>query len=248
MAPRDKGAGGSSWPHICGFQNPDPSNWGCVQLDPRGGHSCFRLEPNKASTGADLWTPGPRVVLWGHETTGWASRASTVSPTLPQTKSLWGEGRRLPDTARQLGCVRERVPVCRCVLRGTGVAQGHRKSFLSFGFLCTLPRDYAEAKAKANAVLPEPEPLFRKFPGAQQLLLTPQLGRRGPKGSRAGRDTPARDFRHCGSGQSAAPAFPACPQTPDPAQVSSRLYVAGEEGRTRLPWHPGRGYSAGSTF
>lgn len=93
-----------------------------------------------------------------------ASRASSVSPTLPQTKSLWGEGRRLPGTARQLGCVRERVPVCRCVLRGTGVAQGHGKSFLSFGFPCTLPRDYAEAKAKANTVLPEPGALVQKVP------------------------------------------------------------------------------------
>lgn len=97
------------------------------------------------------------------------------------------------------------------------------------------------------------EPLFRKFPGAQQPLPTPRLERRGPKGSGAGRDTPAREFRHRGSGQSVAPAFPACPQTPDPAQhrtgapVSSGLTVA-LKGEDQSSLAPGRGYSAGSTF
>lgn len=178
MAPRDRGQEAAADPMSGGSRTLTPSAGGVCSWTPEGGHSCFRLESNTASPGVglvDTWAEGG---LWGRETTG----CSSASPALPQTKSLWGEGRRLPGTARQPGCVRERVPVCRCVRRGAGVAQGRGKSFLSFGFLCTLVRDYAEAKAKVNAVRPEPGTLVPKVPWSPAASARPSAGQDRTKG------------------------------------------------------------------
>lgn len=72
--------------------------------------------------------------------------------------------------------------MCRCVLSRTGVAQGQGKSFLGFGFLCTLARDYAKAKAKANTVLPELGALVQKVPWSPEASAHPTPGKETTEG------------------------------------------------------------------
>ena len=115
-------------------------------------------------------------------------RASSVSLTLLQTKSLWGEGRRLPQgSGRRVRGVCAAVSLCGVVpLMGqwaeeswmAGLAQGLRKLFFCFGFPCTLAGDSKSKRCPESAR----SPCSERSPGAEQTPLPPLPGRRGAEG------------------------------------------------------------------
>lgn len=170
------------------------------------------------------------------------SRAPSVSPTLLQTKSLWGEGRRLLGRAPQAGCVREHELVWTGALEGPAGRWSHgrraspRTPEVVFQFWVPMHPGWRlccgkSKRCPARAGSPRPESSL----ALSSLYSCPQPGRRGAEGSRAGRDTPARGSCRCDSGHSAALVSrrvrgrlvpPRTGRDGTEPQVSSRLYVA----------------------
>lgn len=157
------------------------------------GPSCFHLGAQHGScqhrTCGHLGSGGRSggVGLGDREVMAGLVRASSVSLTLLQTKSLWGEGRRLPaGLGRRVRGVCAAVSLCGAVpltgqraqaSRLAGLAQGLAKLFFCFGFLCTLAGNSAAATAKANAVLQVPGALVQKGPwGLSKLRSHPCQG------------------------------------------------------------------------
>lgn len=132
---------------------------------------------------------------WGREVMAGLMRASSVSLTLLQTKSLWGEGRQLPQgSGHWVRGVCAAVSLCGAVpLMGqwaqesqmARLAQGLRKLFFCFGFPCTLAGDSKSKRCPESAR----NPCSERSPGAEQTPLPPLPRRRGAEGSRARRDS-----------------------------------------------------------
>lgn len=165
------------------------------------GPPAFTWEPNTAAAGTgpvDTWAAGGVQGVGGggwREVMAGLMRASSVSLTLLQTKSLWGEGRRLPQGSdRRVRDVCAAVSLCGAVpltgqwaqeSRTAGLAQGLRKLFFCFGFPCTLASDSKSKRCPESAR----NPCSERSPGAEQTPLPPLPGRRGAEGSRARRDS-----------------------------------------------------------
>lgn len=116
MAPRDGGEAATGPRPLT-----SPAGGG-VQLDPRGGHSCFHLEPNKACVGAgpvDAWAKGGvvGVRLWDG-----VPRLHQEAHFLPHTKTLWVMA-VAPGPAQSWVCARV-CAVCRCVREGLADSRG----------------------------------------------------------------------------------------------------------------------------
>lgn len=133
--------------------------------------------------------------------------------------------------------------------RTAGVAQDSGSRFEVWG--SSVPQLGRIPRQKQTLSCGSWEPLFIKFRGAEQPVLTPSAGRRGRRApALEGMRRPG--ICHCDSGQSAARAFPARPRAPDPSShwmapgSPAGLTWLGTRGRQASP-APGRGDRAGST-